>query len=426
MATSKNNEEIIDLVSSDDENVAFASSDDCGPPTSRKRPAASAHGESEGNKKPSATTEESQFASECISRGTVVQIATTTARLPFVNSEDANDGVTTVTDGILPAITGLQESHSNAMHTCTLDHMLFIQQSDKWSCGFRNAQMMLSAILPLLSGDHAYFSNVPSSLKPIPGSPSLVPIPSLRELQDFIERSWRDGFDARGAQHYRNRLVGRAEWIGAVEVCSMLAYLHIDSVVVQFISCQASRKLLGPFVWAYFSGSISSGCQTCRPQACEDVAQELLAAVSSCAAAAVTKNGHGVPSNAGQRACDCSLLPLFLQWKGHSVTVVGIEKKAAKTTTTPFSGPDDFDLILFDPIKDGDKIKQSLARTIHNGGSTVLPAAMRLPTRRLLNSDCQILMCSTLPLTPTERAARRTAVNSVTAELSEVMKIAGA
>ena len=70
---------------------------------------------------------------------------------------------------------------------------------------------------------------------------------------EMYESCWKDGFDPKGAEHYNHRIVGKTSFIGAVEVSSVLSYLHIDSTVVQFIQCFESRSKLGPFVWAYFT-----------------------------------------------------------------------------------------------------------------------------------------------------------------------------
>ena len=77
-------------------------------------------------------------------------------------------------------------------------------------------------------------------------------IPSIKQIETQIEQSWSENFDTKGAKHYRYQIYGQPSKIGAVEVSSVLSYLHIDSTVIQFIVCLASRTLLGNFVWCYF------------------------------------------------------------------------------------------------------------------------------------------------------------------------------
>ncbi|KAL3911027.1 MAG: hypothetical protein SGILL_007448, partial [Bacillariaceae sp.] len=50
------------------------------------------------------------------------------------------------------------ESSSLASICSTVQH---IQQRDQWSCGFRNLQMMLSAIIPHVPSNHAMFQQIP-------------------------------------------------------------------------------------------------------------------------------------------------------------------------------------------------------------------------------------------------------------------------
>lgn len=204
--------------------------------------------------------------------------------------------------------------------------LFHIQQSDKWSCGFRNLQMVLSALLPHLPGSHPFFADrlLPNSLKRITSPESIItPLPSLQQLQTFLEESWADGFDKKGAQHYNGSIVGRTSKIGAVEVSSCLAYLDIDSAVVQFIKCRESRSLLGDFVLAYFTKkSGPAGCCFCctasrgitlisstslSTSAC---ATELL----KCAARPSNTNGHERIQTGS--TCKCPTLPLYLQWEG--------------------------------------------------------------------------------------------------------------
>jgi hypothetical protein len=47
-------------------------------------------------------------------------------------------------------------------------------------------------------------------------------VPSIRRLQQLIERAWTLGFDLFGADQLEHRLVGTRKWIGATEVAALL------------------------------------------------------------------------------------------------------------------------------------------------------------------------------------------------------------
>jgi len=73
-------------------------------------------------------------------------------------------------------------------------------QSDNWSCGYRNLQMLISSMLPTLTGI-------------FPGG-----VPNVEEIQRTMEILWSCGFDGRNAEHHCGVLVGKKTWIGTVEV----------------------------------------------------------------------------------------------------------------------------------------------------------------------------------------------------------------
>ena len=104
------------------------------------------------------------------------------APLVFISSEDGGD-YCTVTEGLMTRLKQQRRFLQTAV-TCagpllpgsesTLRH---IQQNDAWSCGFRNLQMMLSAVVPLLFKDHSYYEQ-----QPFVRDAGYVTIPSLKEL----------------------------------------------------------------------------------------------------------------------------------------------------------------------------------------------------------------------------------------------------
>eukprot|EP00521_Asterionellopsis_glacialis_P011392 CAMPEP_0195299528 /NCGR_PEP_ID=MMETSP0707-20130614/25712_1 /TAXON_ID=33640 /ORGANISM="Asterionellopsis glacialis, Strain CCMP134" /LENGTH=202 /DNA_ID=CAMNT_0040361959 /DNA_START=609 /DNA_END=1217 /DNA_ORIENTATION=+ len=133
--------------------------------------------------------------------------------------------------------------------------------------------------------------------------------------------------------------------------------------------------------------------------------------------------------------CSCPSLPLYLQWEGHSITIVGVEKREK------YSGVDDITLLVFDPMANGPKLKNDLQRALARGkgakssftnGSPApetgvthvgkLPSNMRLSSNKLLAKDCQILMCSLRPLNSREKNLSRDRVNAVTAAKAAVVR----
>jgi len=347
----------------------------------------------------------------------------------------------------------LRESKSN----CQL-HLLHIRQQDKWSCGFRNLQMILSALLPNLELYHPYFSDVfhilnykpkietdhsTSIIKkshPRSNMEKIITIPSIHQLQFHLEKSWAEGFDSKGAEHYGHQIVGKRSEIGAVEVSSLLSYFHIDSVVVQFIVCKESRSKLGKFVWAYFNKSVKSySCSFCKKVFASNrydgtINSEFVSNVLSSRdlAQGLLHSEHTpVNLNVGDdfELCTHPLLPLYLQWEGHSVTIVGVEKCAQKLKDSGIES-DDFNLLVFDPLKNGKTLKQNLFEQLSIGiaSNSKIPHSyelkcfdiMRLPVCDLLEKDCQIIVTSLKHLDFDMREKAKIRSNAITAASDEV------
>jgi hypothetical protein len=316
---------------------------------------------------------------------------------PVVLDDDGSDNAV-ITYGILQLVNGLHavpqvwtcNTSQSGRRSSTLEH---IQQRDRWSCGYRNLQMMLTAILPHLPANHAYYHSVPRRSH-------TTTIPNLRQLQRGLEQSWKAGFDPRGAQHYRCKIEGKHSKIGAIEVASLLSFWGVDATVVQFVKCAASRLLLSKFVKAYFSKKVGKeGCPFCHPLAMTNVARvdELLQFAEA---------EHDVPL---ETPCECPCLPLYLQWEGHSVTIAGIEK----TALSP-----DVRLLVLDPMKEGAKLKKSVQQERSLG-------PLWLSCKQLLQKDVQLIVCSLRPLSPKEKAERREQVGSVTAAKDAVLRTSG-
>mmetsp|Transcript_31805 Transcript_31805/g.48059 ORF Transcript_31805/g.48059 Transcript_31805/m.48059 type:complete len:395 (+) Transcript_31805:265-1449(+) len=331
--------------------------------------------------------------------------------MPFLNIDNCAENAVT-TEGVLQLINILDlprtrtccRSREISLPSFTLP-LLHIQQKDKWSCGYRNLQMLMSALIPQLRSDHPYHQRIPCSLRRSSVG-AAVPIASLKDLQKFLEAAWKVGLDSRGAEHYGSKIVGKSDEIGAVEVNSILTFLYIDSVVVQFIRTAESREMLGPFVWSYFSKQTGCECKTEHDSA--TAAERLL----ECA-----KNLAKKDDADGDTVCMCPLVPLYLQWEGHSVSVIGIRKLSLEDVQ--------YQLIVLDPAKDGGKIHRTLsgAFDLRTTLDAIVPLVFDM--RQIAEKDCQIVMATKRPLTKEKINDFRERVNAVTAERQTVIKHLG-
>mmetsp|Transcript_24662 Transcript_24662/g.27236 ORF Transcript_24662/g.27236 Transcript_24662/m.27236 type:complete len:342 (+) Transcript_24662:232-1257(+) len=282
--------------------------------------------------------------------------------------------------------------------------LVHIQQRDKWSCGYRNLQMLLSAVLPRLSLSN---NNQKQQIN------TTDKIPSLKELQEYLENAWKMGLDSKGADHYGGSIVGKSDEIGAVEVNTILTSLYIDSVVIQFIRTKESRNLLGPFVWNYFNNTTNLDKSSCSNQ----IAEQIFVSIEQ------GNNDNNVNNNRITTAQQQNnvLLPLYLQWEGHSVTVIGIQKLENGS----------HQLLVFDPAKDGRNIKRILLNSIfntttNNNNNILSTIILNNQKQQIANKDCQlVLTTSHYSLNDSHIHNRKRRVNAVTAARQSVMKQIG-
>lgn len=271
-----------------------------------------------------------------------------------------DDGI--LTTGLIPLL--LAKKRVGTISCTSLSTICHVQQTDKWSCGFRNLQMLLCALLP------------------IPKDISTTTLPSIRQLQHQLELSWKQGFDPEGAQHYQYKLIGKKAWLGAVEVASLLTFRGYDATVVQFVVVPASREMMIPFCVAYFALTGKAADTSSR-----SLAKMLLA-----------EQGHEQRMSEDSKSNN-NLLPLYLQWKGHSVTVVGVER------TIQSNGSVREYLLVLDP-----------ATRMRECKNNVVPFRL---TKDLRKMDCQVIVVSRLSNWTAEENCR-TNVSTVTAASNAV------
>jgi hypothetical protein len=115
--------------------------------------------------------------------------------------------------------------------------------------------------------------------------------------------------------------------IRPIEVANLLWYYGVDATFVQFIKCHEWRTLLPKFVNAYFSKAVGlEGCSFCKDNNNNKVGQPIdtnCPRVSSkyCANGLLDHAEANLEFAVTPPECGCPLLPLYLQWEGHSVTI---------------------------------------------------------------------------------------------------------
>ncbi|RKP02083.1 hypothetical protein CXG81DRAFT_25239 [Caulochytrium protostelioides] len=236
-----------------------------------------------------------------------------------------------------------------------------------WGCGYRNLQMLLSAVAALPAVQR-HVAQLPPS--PTPDAVDHVGYALRRhqrvgipELQHYVEAAWRRGYDPEGAVQLNAKLKGTVKWIGTSEAVCALHAADIDTRIVDFVTPDAARPdgrrrrvppdhaALVAFVVAYFDGALDRFERTwlayphARPIAL-DRSDWVLAPLSE---AAPSREAVAVTAKP----------PLYLQHRGHSRTIIGYEQLAP-----PRDGsPPVIRLLVLDPGKPiGAELKALLRR----------------------------------------------------------------
>lgn len=182
--------------------------------------------------------------------------------------------------------------------------VMFYQQHDGWSCGYRNIQMMASHIVGgevvaarsggAAAGAGAITANASASAAvgapagaEVGGAgagtgdagagagagggksksigmketatqlfPSFEGIPTVNGVQYCIERAWHEGWDVGGRNHFNGSLRGKKDWIGASEAAILFRSLGVRVRWVDFgskVGLGAGLEMV-QWVWRYFQG----------------------------------------------------------------------------------------------------------------------------------------------------------------------------
>jgi hypothetical protein len=174
-------------------------------------------------------------------------------------------------------------------------------------CGYRNIQMLVSYI----QGAHA------QGYDEFPGR-----TPGILKLQDMIERAWDKGINEIGRQQ-TGGIRDTRKYIGTPEVRT--SSTDPEGALLTHFQAQA----------LFLSCEIDCGVElfTDAPDGSVEAHEQLLYAVESYFSQAAVKND-------GSNVYKTLLPPIYLQQPGHSVTVVGFERRRDGTPN----------LVVFDPM----------------------------------------------------------------------------
>ncbi|KAG9040236.1 hypothetical protein FRB95_000165 [Tulasnella sp. JGI-2019a] len=187
------------------------------------------------------------------------------------------------------------------------------QQFDRmWGCGYRNF-LMASTALVAQQQQQMYFPL-------IDGDPNCPP--GVRNLQRWIEEAWSSGYDKVGAEQLKHKLYGTSKWIGTGEIYVAFTYKGIPAQLVDFPrNKDSSKKDIASSLIQWIVRYFSTAPEVALPPAS-------------------TSNAFDVLKSASQVTI-ASLMPLILQHKGHSRTIIGYEVTKNGATN----------LLIFDPAK---------------------------------------------------------------------------
>lgn len=179
------------------------------------------------------------------------------------------------------------------MHVCSKFDMYSSSLAGLgWDCGYRNVMTFLSCLV------------ADKKVGPVLRSAGMPDVPSIPEIAARIEAAWASGLDPEGANHYEGSLQGKEVWIGATEVVVLFRSLGVHAAIADFeIQSKQDKQRMLDWVYDYFN-------DRCGGRGCSLHRRTLF----------------------GKRSARLTA-PLFCQWQGHSITVVGAEKLKSGETT---------------------------------------------------------------------------------------------
>eukprot|EP00127_Corallochytrium_limacisporum_P007450 Clim_evm53s251 gene=Clim_evmTU53s251 len=219
-----------------------------------------------------------------------------------------------------------------------------------WGCGYRNAQVLMDYARKRYP-DY-YRRCLLADRVQVEGKEDLNPdaVPSVVMIQRLIEWAWQCGFDKEGAEQLGWRLQNTSTWIGPTEVWAMMTCLGFRVQLLDVPYCPSSfspdmDEILSPRF--LFSG-LHNTFEDPRPFF------------------RVIMDPNDVS-------------PVFLQWNGHSVTVLGLR------WTLPHERDNgNLELIVNDPKLTWDRVQQGLASPENLPWLTIADHELREPEYSML------------------------------------------
>ncbi|KAI2643474.1 peptidase family C78-domain-containing protein [Xylaria nigripes] len=232
-------------------------------------------------------------------------------------------GKYTSAEGIVPVLARLLE-HCSSTEYAYLCHPA-VQHISKLRgeggfCGYRNIQMLSSYIV----GAHA------EGTEKLGGQ-----IPSIFQIQEFIENAWDMNINASGRIE-TGGIRGTRKYIGTPEAQAMFQSLKIP--------CDA-----------------------------EDFKLEEKGASETALVASIQKYFESVPFNADDKVRRTNLPPIYFQHRGHSLTIVGLERRVSGSLK----------LLVFDPMYHDPKVLTRLVGGAKEDHSKLLTPVLWHPDATL-------------------------------------------
>lgn len=168
-----------------------------------------------------------------------------------------------------------------------------------WDCGYRNIQMMFSALL------------CDPNCRAVMAHSAMKEVPSVPEIAAGIEEAWKKGHDPEGSSRHNGKLVGREVWIGALDVQSFFRSIRINALIADFETPTAlDRAVMYDWIYDQFE-------DWCAGQYCS-----------------IHHNGRHANGGSSGATTHWSLIaPMFCQWMGHSITIIGATKSKSGTVS---------------------------------------------------------------------------------------------
>ena len=215
-----------------------------------------------------------------------------------------------------------------------------LQQHTNWTCGYVNLLMLISPFKDLTLFPALHRENC-----------TLI---DTRSIQFCLEAAWDGGFDPLRPQELQG-ILGTHHWLGATDVATLLRFLNVPAIIVDFEASRFSQRdgldmfdTCVRWLRAYFLSVWPSG------------------------EGAICPGEVFVP-------------PLYFQYSGHSVTIVGMEFNRNDTA--------DSTIFLYDP-----RVGRSSASCAGPSGSIAMSA------RRLFaKPSFQFVYLSSISIESSER-----------------------